>query len=117
MDNKSHPSASRIATQLIIRSNRANKQVKESTLPDETETSNSQTNKGTLPDATPNSIPDETHTIDRAEANAKLSDETKGKETQTTTVEPVDKDGEKPDKNKKGVFKTKMIIIRRTRDP
>ena len=92
-------SASRIATQHIIESNRANKQTKESTLPDESETSNFQINKGILPDVTPNTIPDE------SEANAELPDETKGEEPQTITVEPVDSENqtvdEKSDKKKK----------------
>ena len=121
LDNKSYPSASRIATQLIIESNRANKQAKESTLPDETETSNIQINKGRLPDETPNTIPDKTDTIDRAKVNAELPDETKGEEPQIVTVEPVDNENptvdEKSDKKKKGVFKTKTITIRRARDP
>ena len=115
LGNKSYPSASRIATQHIIESNRANKQTKESTLPDESETSNFQINKGILPDVTPNTIPDE------SEVNAELTDETKGEEPQTITVEPVDSENrtvdEKSDKRKKGVFKTKTITIRRARDP
>ena len=114
LDNKSYPLVSRIATQHIIASNRANKQAKGSTLPDETEASNFQINKGTLPDVTPKTIPDETDTIDRAEANAELPDETNGEKPQTITDQPVD---EKSDKKKKGVFTTKTITIRRARDP
>ena len=114
LDNKSYPSASRIATQHIIASNRANKQAKVTTLPDETEASNFQINKGTLPDVTPKTVPDETDIIDRVEANAELPDETTGEKPQTNTDQPVD---EKSNKNKKGVFTTKTITIRRARDP
>ena len=121
LDNKSYPSASRIATQHIIESNRANKQTNEITLPDKTKTSNFQINKETLPDVTSNTIPDKRDTIEIAEANAELPDKTKGEEPQTITIEPVDSENrtvdEKSDKKRKGVFKTKTITIRRARDP
>ena len=115
LDNKSYPSASRIATQHIIESNRANKQTNETPLPDET------ISKETLPDVTINTTPDESDPIGIAEANAELPDETKGEEPQKITIKPVDSENrtvdKKSDKKRKGVFKTKTITIRRARDP
>ena len=71
LHNKSYPSASRIATQHVIESNRAIKQTKQSTLPVETDpgmrsvhAENPQTESNTLPDDTTNSavltVPDKT---------------------------------------------------------
>ena len=99
LDNKSYPSASRIATQRVIESNYANKQSKQSTLPDETDPNtkheqeeNVQTDKGTLPDETPNpvllTVPDETDLPDKA--NAVLPDETNGNVPSPDTTNPVD---------------------------
>ena len=130
LDNKSYPSASRIAMQRVIESNRTIKQTKQSALPDETDPNlkpvqadHGQTEMETLPDATPNpslqSVPDETDLPvptedvppDKTKNDVPSPDATEGVENQVLMAEP------KPEKLGKGVFKTKTIAIRRSRDP
>ena len=124
LDNKSYPSASRIATQRVIVSNRANKQSKQSTLPDETIPDGKQEQKensniGTLPDETPNpvlrTVPDETDLPDKMDAM--LPAETGGPSPDKTITGAASTAEVKPENRRKGMFKTKTITIRRARDP
>ena len=124
LDNKSYPSASRIATQRVIESNRANKQSKEpalsdETIPDGTHDQQNNPNKETLPDETPNpkirTVPDETDLPDKTDAM--LPDETGGPFPDEITTGAASSVEVKPENRRKGVFKTKTITIRRARDP
>ena len=122
LDNKSYPSASRIATQCVIDNNRANKQLKEpalsdKTIPDRTHDQQNNLNKETLPEETPDpkthTVPDETDLPDKTDAM--LPDETGGPVPDKTTTGAAS--SAKPENRLKGVFKTKTITIRRARDP
>ena len=147
LDNKSYPSASRIATQRVIKTNRANKQTmmpNTLTLPAATEPvqgpfqANEQTtDNSVLPEATNDvgalSIPDKTDGN-----NSDLPDETitqpknvllgatnpqSPEATKDSTAEPKQSVDEiasgntSKEKPVKGVFKTKTITIRRSKDP
>ena len=78
---------------------------------------------GTLPDETPNpvlrTVPDETDLPDKMDAM--LPDETNdtipSPDATITADNEVSTVDVKPDKKRKGVFKTKTITIRRARDP
>ena len=116
LDNKSYPSASRIATQHVIESNRANKQSKEpalsdETIPDGTHDQQNNPNKETLPDETPNpkihTVPDETDLPDKTDVS--LPDETGGPVPDKSTTGAAS--SVKPENRRKGVFKTKTITI------
>ena len=130
LDNKSYPSASRITTQCVIESNRAIKQTKQSTLPDETDPSmkyvhgeNLQTEMDTLPYETTNpavlTVPDKTDLP--GSMGDVPPDETKDKEASPDVTDGVENEvpmaEPKPGKSGRGVFKTKTIMIRRSRDP
>ena len=130
LDNKSYPSASRIAMQWVIDSNCAIKQTKQLTLPVETDPSmksvyaeNPQSESNKLPDKTTNSavltvpdkndLPGATDVLppDETKDRAASQDATDGVENNTLLADP------KPGKSSRGVFKTKTIMIRRSRDP
>ena len=124
LDNKSYPSASRIATQHVIDSNRANKQSKlsalsDETIPDVTCDQQENSNKETLPDETPNpvlrTVSDETDLPDKTDAM--LPDEIGGPSPDETMAGAASNVDVKPENRRKGVFKTKTIMIRRARDP
>ena len=79
LDNKSYPSVSRIATQLVINENRAARQTKQKTVPDETDpcirpvqAENSPTKMDAVPDETTSlmtpSLPDETNPLGATES-------------------------------------------------
>ena len=147
LDNKSYPSASRIATQRVIKTNRASKQTmipNTLALPAATEPvqwpvqANKQTmDNSVLPEATNDvgalSIPDKTDGN-----NSDLPDETitqpknvlpdatnpqSPDATKDSTAEPKQSVDETASRNTagekpvKGVFKTKTITIRRSEDP
>ena len=126
LDNKSFPSASRIATERVIETNRANKHTKRpndgslpaATVPLRKSSCTTKQNKDSkvLPEATagPNSvtIPDKT-----SENTPDGTDETP---KQSKTELPDTTSNVSPDVTKaktKGVFKTKTITIRRSKDP
>ena len=140
LDNKSYPSASRIATQCLIENNKANRQ-SDGSLPAATEpvqksarTGDTNTENNTLPEATKEPatpmIPDETLGMNtvltdttRNQPNAKLPDATqptlKGElpdetDTKDDDMLPAEPNDAKPSR---GVFKAKTITIRRAKDP
>ena len=142
LDNKSYPSASRIATQHLIETNKANKQTKwqnDGSLPVAMEPlqksahiGNSNAENRTLTDATEKSsilmIPDKTPEtspvgVDATsqQSNAVLPDATNSKsippdetEIKDNNAALVEPNDEKPSR---GVFKTKTITICRSKDP
>ena len=125
LDNKSYPSASRIATQRVIESNHANKHSNQPALPDETipdgthDPPENQT-KDTLPDETPNPVSlTVTYETDLPlkKDDAMLPDETGGLSPDKTAAGTVTPGEVKPESRRKGVFKTKTITIWRVTDP
>ena len=120
LDNKSYPSASRIATQWVIETNRASKQTmmpNTLTLPAATEPVQGpvQANKQTMDNSV---LPEATNDVGAAVGNnSDLPDATKD-----STAEPKQSVDETASRNTagvkpvKGVFKTKTITIRRSKD-
>ena len=145
LDNKSYPSASRIATQCVIETNRASKQTSMPntySLPAATDQSQSQINNQTgnnkvLPEVTTNpdapTIPDKTDSKtpdgpDETTTQSKnvIPDATNllppdgTKDNMVKSEGSVDKSDSKESgdgKPARGVFKTKTITIRRSKDP
>ena len=144
LDNKSYPSASQIATQHVIETNRASKQTSEPNAyslpvatgqPQGAVQTNKQTGDNTvfsevtanpdgptIPDKTvgkTQEVPDKTTTQSK-NVNPDTTKTLSPEATKDNTVKPdgsADKSESGDEKPTKGVFKTKTITIRRSKDP
>ena len=129
LDNKSHPTPSRITMQKEIELNKAAKRNHTTAFPDESQLPN-KNNKatGVMNKAVKPNVPNTPHSYSlvRDATNSSVTNELP-EATQNMLPDTTDKDKDLPDttdknttetaKPTKGVFKTKQISIRRSKDP